>query len=1087
MKFSFLNRKSELVDPSVGDICETVAPVTMRSDESLNSNVVQELPSHIPVEIVQIGSGRRVKILAGKNSGWISFKTSSEEPLVRKKEQKDELDLSTVEVGHYYEVKSVATVRAGESLNSPILKELQPGTICEILELGSINKRRVQVAVIGNKRNTSSEGWISVQTKQGESLVSKASGPVTGNQSNVFRSSSSKTKALLEAARGGKIDAVKQILDGQTSTSVNCSDVGGKTPLMYAAAFGNAEVVEYFLTLSDIDINALDDTQKTALHHASKKSRKRRQEVQDSTQATIVQLLINRGAYIEARDHNGCTALMFAVANGDATATKMLLDAEANFNVKDFEGHTPLDYATNFRNTECVTVLKAHGATEQESDDNGDPEAKKKKNLRKKRLKEMQDTRSGSRLAETRVSLRRNMDLSELGIQGELDADISVLDNPEGVDDSLRALENLKNVTMRRSSLTTLQAAIRVAQAANVDVNEIEEAKKQARAINARACAREELALAIEDRDVHRLRRALKDAEEQQVSKSEVAMARSVLEQEEPREAAREQLRNATKQGDLQMLKAAVESARAINLSASELASFEEFLRGAESKEKAEAALRKAVSEKNVAALKFAIQQGRDAGVDASEVANAEEVLRIEEPKQEARNILAEAVENATIPELRLAIARAKEVGLGPVEYQEASIILEEEERKERALEEMKSAMELSKSVNMGSIEALRSIKARIGDVVNEAKDAGIPETDLLDAEGRRRKLHNAIEDLKGSIRVFCRVRPLSSKEIHQGDVNITRQMTNMALDVAGQQFMFDAVFMPGKQEEVFEDCRDIVQSAVDGYNVTIFAYGQTGAGKTFTMYGAPTPPEMKGTTPRTIEEIYRIIERDKGRFTYTVEGSMLELYQNNIVDLLSKTTVQPGVPVKKLNIRTDKGGMVQIEHLTKEDCSTSKAMMDLLERGNEQRTVASTAMNSCSSRSHLILMIEIISVNKETHEQIRGKILMCDLAGSERLKKSEVQGAQQKEAIEINKSLTALGDVIESLTKGHKQIPYRNHKLTQVMQDSLGGHAKTLMFVNISPASSNHDESIMSLKWATRSKRITNKQTKNVTQAEAQ
>merc|ERR1719261_2256184 len=113
--------------------------------------------------------------------------------------------------------------------------------------------------------------------------------------------------------------------------------------------------------------------------------------------------------------------------------------------------------------------------------------------------------------------------------------------------------------------------------------------------------------------------------------------------------------------------------------------------------------------------------------------------------------------------------------------------------------------------------------------------------------------------------------------------------------------------------------------------------------------------------------------------------------------------------------------------------------------------------------------MIKIVSVNHDTKEKLRGKILLCDLAGSERLKKSEVSGEAQKEAIEINKSLTALGDVIEALTKKQKQIPYRNHKLTQLMQDSLGGTAKTLMFVNCSPADLNKEETLMALKYATR------------------
>lgn len=135
--------------------------------------------------------------------------------------------------------------------------------------------------------------------------------------------------------------------------------------------------------------------------------------------------------------------------------------------------------------------------------------------------------------------------------------------------------------------------------------------------------------------------------------------------------------------------------------------------------------------------------------------------------------------------------------------------------------------------------------------------------------------------------------------------------------------------------------------------------------------------------------------------------------------------------------------------------------------------------MNDKSSRSHLILIIKIVSVNRETKDQLVGKMLLCDLAGSERLKKSQVEDDAQKEAIEINKSLTALGDVIEALTKGSKQIPHRNHKLTQLLQDSLGGTAKTLMFVNISPAGSNEDETRMSLKYATRAKGIKNKHTR--------
>merc|ERR1712203_1580 len=157
----------------------------------------------------------------------------------------------------------------------------------------------------------------------------------------------------------------------------------------------------------------------------------------------------------------------------------------------------------------------------------------------------------------------------------------------------------------------------------------------------------------------------------------------------------------------------------------------------------------------------------------------------------------------------------------------------------------------------------------------------------------------------------------------------------------------------------------------------------------------------------------------------------MLELYRNDLVDLLVKGNPVASASKSKLNIRTERGGMVVVEHLTEEECGSPEQLSELLDRGNKQRTVAATAMNSESSRSHLVLIIKIVSVNKETKEQLRGKILICDLAGSERLKKSQVTEEQQKEAIEINRSLTALGDVIEALNKNQKSIPYRNHKLT--------------------------------------------------------
>jgi len=177
-----------------------------------------------------------------------------------------------------------------------------------------------------------------------------------------------------------------------------------------------------------------------------------------------------------------------------------------------------------------------------------------------------------------------------------------------------------------------------------------------------------------------------------------------------------------------------------------------------------------------------------------------------------------------------------------------------------------------------------------------------------------------------------------------------------------------------------------------------------------------------------------------------------------------------------RLSVKTDpRTGDVQIDNLTEERCATAADLLKLLERGAQERRVAATALNSESSRSHLILTVRVIRINKATGERVQGKIMMCDLAGSERLKKSEVTGDAQKEAIEINKALTAIGDVIEALTSKQKHVPYKNHKLTQVLQDALGGTSKTLMFVNCSPASSNLEETVNALKYAARVKKVTN------------
>lgn len=343
--------------------------------------------------------------------------------------------------------------------------------------------------------------------------------------------------------------------------------------------------------------------------------------------------------------------------------------------------------------------------------------------------------------------------------------------------------------------------------------------------------------------------------------------------------------------------------------------------------------------------------------------------------------------------------------------------------------------------------------------------------------EQQLRQLHNELQDLKGALRVFCRVRPFNKREVDRGDGLAVHISDAFSLNVQAssgevQNFSYDAVFTPDTtQAEVFGECRSLVQSAFDGYNVTIFSYGQTGAGKTWTLYGSGEQP---GISPRTCEEVFRTAARDADQSAIVIKASMVELYCNDLRDLLAR-----GRDPAKLELRSARqadGSVGQkLEGVTEVTVNKSEDLARVVLQGLSQRKVKATNMNADSSRSHLMLMITVEVTDLASGKHRSGKITIVDLAGSERLAKSGVTGEGQKEAIEINKSLTALGDVMMAFTSRAKVIPYRNHKLTQLMQDSLGGTAKTLMFVNVSPSSSNADESISALKYASRARCIEN------------
>lgn len=393
---------------------------------------------------------------------------------------------------------------------------------------------------------------------------------------------------------------------------------------------------------------------------------------------------------------------------------------------------------------------------------------------------------------------------------------------------------------------------------------------------------------------------------------------------------------------------------------------------------------------------------------------------------------------------------------------------------------------------NLRELEELREMKEDI-DRKNEQtasllkkQGAQLLELEALYKEEQvlRKRYFNTIEDMKGKIRVFCRLRPLSEKEVAESQKNIVRSLDEFTVehpwkDDKIRQHLYDHVFdATASQEEVFEDTKYLVQSAVDGYNVCIFAYGQTGSGKTFTIYGSESNP---GLTPRAITELFKILKRDGNKFSFSLKAYMVELYQDTLVDLLLPKNAKR----LKLDIKKDTKGMVSVENVTVLSISTFEELRTIIQRGSERRHTSGTQMNEESSRSHLILSIVIESTNLQSQSVARGKLSFVDLAGSERVKKSGSSGNQLKEAQSINKSLSALGDVISALSSDSQHIPYRNHKLTMLMSDSLGGNAKTLMFVNVSPAETNLDETHNSLTYASRVRSIVNDPSKNVSSKE--
>jgi len=324
------------------------------------------------------------------------------------------------------------------------------------------------------------------------------------------------------------------------------------------------------------------------------------------------------------------------------------------------------------------------------------------------------------------------------------------------------------------------------------------------------------------------------------------------------------------------------------------------------------------------------------------------------------------------------------------------------------------------------------------------------------------------------SIRVICRFRPLNHTEEKTGSkfiVKFPSGTDDQCVSIGGKLYVFDKVLKPNvTQSQVYEAAaKSIVKDVLNGYNGTIFAYGQTSSGKTHTMEGVINDPTKQGIIPRIVNDIFNHIYSMEENLEFHIKVSYFEIYLDKVRDLLDPSKVN-------LAVHEDKDRVVFVKGATERFVSSPEEVFEVIEEGKSNRHVAVTNMNEHSSRSHSVFLVNVKQENLENQKKLSGKLYLVDLAGSEKVGKTGVEGTGLEEAKNINKSLSALGNVIAALADGNKtHIPYRDSKLTRILQESLGGNAKTTIVICASPASFNEAETKGTLDFGKRAKTIKN------------
>ncbi|XP_028135860.1 kinesin-like protein KIF3A [Diabrotica virgifera virgifera] len=334
--------------------------------------------------------------------------------------------------------------------------------------------------------------------------------------------------------------------------------------------------------------------------------------------------------------------------------------------------------------------------------------------------------------------------------------------------------------------------------------------------------------------------------------------------------------------------------------------------------------------------------------------------------------------------------------------------------------------------------------------------------------------------DTVENVRVFIRIRPLKDKEksleiqktLHSDNNTISLNKNGLL-----KTFTFCKVFDENSQQiDLYRHVSvPIVEQVLKGYNGTIFAYGQSGTGKTYTMVGDITDNNRKGIVPNIFSHIFAQITLANHEYSYAVTVTYLEIYNEEIRDLLSD---QP----KKLTLKEKPGIGVYVKDLLGFTVDSLEGVTEILKKGNKNRATSFTQLNDVSSRSHAVFTVLIETKNHTTNKTTFGKLNLVDLAGSERVHKSLATGDRLREAGKINLSLSVLGNVISALVDGKAtHIPYRNSKLTRLLQDSLGGNSLTAMIAMVSPRAQDCEETLYTLMYADRVKHIQNHVTANV------